>query len=127
MRPLAEVSFAAGVTVALLDVEVEVAGRLEGRVRHRRTRCHARPVPGAGRMVDDIAGCDDVYAVLVGHDGLAFDEHQVLTGFVGMWYGSNDGVRYPRLRRRAPPTRTAVRPGRMKLDRIKTTSSSKAL
>ncbi len=33
----------------------------------------------------------------------------------------------PRLRRRAGPTHTTIRPGRLKLDRIKTTSSPKAL
>jgi hypothetical protein len=48
-----------------LDIEVEVTRGLNGHACHRCAGSDAVPVPGPGRVADDIASSDDVHTLLV--------------------------------------------------------------
>ena len=51
--------------VPSLDIEVEVTRGLNRHVCHRHAGRGAVPVPGPGRVADDIASSDDVHTLLV--------------------------------------------------------------
>lgn len=87
---VAQVCVVGAVPITAFDVEIEVAGGLEGDVGRGVARGCPVPMPGSWRIADDVARMDNVHAVRVGDDADTLDKDEVLT--VAMLMGNGPGA-----------------------------------